>query len=153
MPRQLFRIAGSAVFAASLIAAVHAATPAEAQKARHEHYEELGKSFKTVRDQMNATAPDFAVLQKAAEVVHEASIDQAKWFPKGTGPEAGKTRALPAVWGKPEDFLAAQKMFTDRAPKLLAAAKAKDIDGVKGAFKDLGGACKNCHDTFRSPEE
>ena len=153
MPRQLFRIAGSIVFAASVIAAVHAATPAETQKVRHEHYEELGKAFKAVRDQSNASTPDFVALQKAAEVVHEASINQGQWFPKGTGPEAGKTRALPEIWAKPEDFVAAQKMFEARAPKLLAAAKAKDVDGVKAAFKELGGACKNCHDTFRSPEE
>jgi len=35
---------------------------------------------------------------------------------------------------------------------LLEAAKAKDVDAVKAAFKDLGGACKNCHDAFRAPE-
>ena len=83
----------------------------------------------------------------------EASIDQQQWFPKGTGPEAGKTRALPEIWSKPEDFTAAQKMFSDRAPKLLAAVKAKDVAGVQAAFKEVGGACKNCHDTFRAPEE
>jgi cytochrome c556 len=44
-------------------------------------------------------------------------------------------------------------MFSDRAPALVAAAKAKDIDAVNAAFKQLGGSCKNCHDTFRSPEE
>ena len=43
-------------------------------------------------------------------------------------------------------------MFSDRAPKLLAAAKAKDLDAVTSAFKESGGACKNCHDTFRAPE-
>ena len=53
----------------------------------------------------------------------EASVDQQQWFPKGTGPEAGKTRALPEIWSKPDDFTAAQKMFSDRAPKLLAAAR------------------------------
>lgn len=150
MPRTLFR---SVVVVALLIPVVHAATPVETQKARHEHYEELGKAFKAVRDQMNASSPDFAALQKNAEVVNEASVDQQKWFPKGTGPEAGKTRALPEIWSKPADFEAAQKMLSDRAPKLLAAAKAKDIDGVKAAFKETGGACKNCHDAFRSPEE
>ena len=70
-----------------------------------------------------------------------------------TGPEAGKTRALPEIWSKPDDFTAAQKMLSDRAPKLLAAVKAKDAPGVLAAFKEVGGACKNCHDTFRSPEE
>lgn len=151
--RKGFRTAGSAILVASLIAVVQAATPVETQKARHEHYEELGKAFKAVRDQSNASSPDFAALEKNAAVVSEASVNQQKWFPKGTGPEAGKTRALPEIWSKPADFDAAAKMFSDRAPKLLAAAKAKDIDAVKAAFKETGGSCKNCHDAFRSPEE
>jgi cytochrome c556 len=156
MPGKLFSILGSAAIAVSAFAAVNAAvpaTPAEMLKVRHEHYEELGKNFKKIRDETTAASPDFAALQAAAEVVHEATIDQPQWFPKGTGPEAGKTRALPVIWAKPDDFLAAQKLFVDRAPKLLAAAKAKDIDAVKSAFKVVGGACKNCHDTFRSPDE
>jgi cytochrome c556 len=156
MAGKLFLSFSSAVFVASLIAGANAATPAtpvELQKARHDHYHELGDAFKEVRDQSKAPTPDFAALEKAAEVVNKASIDQQQWFPKGTGQEAGKTRALPEIWSKPEDFTAAQKMFSDRAPKLLAAAKTKDVTAVQAAFKDLGGACKNCHDTFRSPEE
>jgi len=152
MPRLLFRTLGSAAVV-SLFAVAYAATPKEAQHARHEHYEELGKAFKAIRDQSSATSPDFAALQKNAEVVNEASVDQQQWFPAGTGPEAGKTRALPAIWTKSADFEAAQKMFSERAPKLLAAVKSKDVDAVKAAFKDTGGACKNCHDTFRAPEE
>jgi cytochrome c556 len=153
MPGKLFLTAGSAVLVATLIAAANAATPAETQKVRHEHYEELGEAFKAIRDQSKASAPDFAALAKAADTVHKASIDQQQWFPKGSGPEAGKTRALPEVWSKPEEFLAAQKMFSERAPKLLAAAKARDMAAVTAAFRDVGGACKNCHDNFRSPEE
>jgi len=153
MSGKLFLSASSTVLVASIIAVASAATPVELQKVRHDHYHELGDAFKEVRDQSKAASPDFAALEKAAETVNKASIDQQQWFPKGTGPEAGKTRALPEVWSKPEDFTAAQKMFSDRAPKLLAAAKAKDIAGVQAAFKELGGACKNCHDTFRSPEE
>jgi cytochrome c556 len=150
MPRTLIR---STIVVALLIPVVQAATPLETQKARHEHYEELGKAFKAVRDQMNASDPDFASLEKNALVISNASIDQQQWFPKGTGPEAGKTRALPEIWSKPADFEAAQKMLSDRAPKLLAAVKTKDVAAVKAAFKETGGACKNCHDTFRSPEE
>lgn len=153
MPGKLFLTAGSAALVAVLVTAANAATPVETQKARHEHYEELGEAFKSVRDLSKASTPDFAALEKAAGAVHEASIDQQKWFPKGTGPEAGKTRALPAIWSKPEDFLAAQKMFSERATKLLAAAKAKDVAAVTAAFRDVGGSCKNCHDNFRSPEE
>jgi len=155
MPGKLFLCASSAVVVASFMMAAQAAdpkTPAEMQKARHEHYEELGDAFKAVRDQSKAGSPDFAAILKAAEIVNQASINQQQWFPTGTGTEAGKTRALPEIWSKPDDFTAAQKMFSDRAPKLLAAAKAKDIEALTGAFKELGGACKNCHDNFRAPE-
>jgi len=156
MPAKLFRSVSALVFTASLIAAVQAAsaaTPAELQKIRHDHYKELGDAFKAVRDASKASSPDFAALEKGAEIVNKASVDQQQWFPKGTGPEAGKTRALPEIWSKPDDFTAAQKMFSDRAPKLLAAAKTKDVDAITAAFKDVGGACKNCHDTFRKPED
>jgi cytochrome c556 len=142
------------VIAATLLvgsAAVFAATPTETQKARHEHYEKLGDNFKTVRDNSRGS-PDFAALEKAAAEIEKASVDQMQWFPKGTGPEAGKTRAMAEIWTKPAEFAAAQKMFADRAPALTAAVKAKDVDAVSKAFRELGGACKNCHDNFRAPE-
>lgn len=141
----------SAALTASAVAI--AATPVEQQKARHEHYEELGDAFKAVRDQTKKSPPDWAVLNKAAETVQKASVNQQQWFAKGTGPEAGKTRALPVIWEKTADFEAAQKMLAEKAPLLASAVKSKDIDAVKKAFGDVGGACKNCHDTFRAPEE
>jgi len=123
------------------------------QKARHDHYHELGDAFKTVRDQTRAGTPDMAKIKAAAQVINEASIDQGRWFPAGTGPEAGKTRALAEIWKRPEDFKAAQKLFGDAAPKLLAAANASDLRAVKSTYGELGKACKNCHDTFRAPED
>jgi cytochrome c556 len=153
MPRRPLMRFCSAVFVPAVMAvAVYAATPQEAQKARHEHYEELGDAFKAVRDNSKGDSPDWAALEKAAKTVADASVDQQKWFDKGTGPEAGKTRALPEIWVKTDDFTAAQKMFSERAPKLLAAVKARDAAGVQAAFKEVGGSCKNCHDNFRAPE-
>jgi cytochrome c556 len=147
--------ARTAFAAATLVASavVFSATPAEQQHARHEHFEDLGDAFKAVRDQSKASTPDWAALTKAAEVVQKASVNQPQWFAKGTGPEAGKTRALPVIWEKPTEFEAAQKMLAEKAPLLLAAAKTKDVDAVNKAFREVGGACKNCHDTFRAPEE
>jgi len=124
-----------------------------AQKARHEHYEHLGDAFKAVRDNVRGDSPNWAALEKAAQTVVDASIDQQQWFAQGTGPESGKTRALPEIWSKPDDFTAAQKMLTERAPKLLAAVKTRDAAAVQAAFKEVGGACKNCHDNFRAPED
>jgi cytochrome c556 len=123
------------------------------QKARHHHYHELGDAFKTVRDQTRSGTPNMVKIKAAAQVINEASIDQGRWFPAGTGPEAGKTRALAEIWARPEDFKAAQKVFSDAAPKLLAAANGSDLSAVKSTYGDLGKACKNCHDTFRAPED
>jgi cytochrome c556 len=146
-------IALAAVLVAPLAALSADGSPKALMKARHDHYHELGDAFKTVRDQSRAGKPDIASIKSAAQVINEASIDQGKWFPAGTGPEAGKTRALAEIWKRPNDFTAAQKVFSDAAPKLLAAANSGDVGAVKAQFGEVGKACKNCHDTFRAPED
>ncbi len=152
--RKLTAVLYIALGIAAPVGALIAATSAlDLQKARHHHYHELGDAFKTVRDQTRAGTPDMTKIKAAAQVINEASVDQGRWFPHGTGPEAGKTRALPEIWTKPADFKAAQKLFSDAAPKLLAAASAGDLHAVKSTYGDLGKACKNCHDTFRGPED
>lgn len=158
MPRQRYasptlqrRISVIAATAALVCAAAYAATPAEVLKQRHEHYEALGDAFKAVRDNSRGS-PDFAALDKAMAVIEKATVDQQQWFPKGTGPEAGKTRALPEIWSKPAEFAAAQKMFADKVAPLSAAVKARNAEAVGAAFREVGGSCKNCHDNFRAPE-
>lgn len=157
MPHARRKLTVALSIALGIVAPVGALIAAQSaqdlQKARHHHYHELGDAFKTVRDQARAGSPDLAKIKSAAQVISEASIDQGRWFPAGTGPEAGKTRALPEIWKRPEDFKAAQKVFSDAAPKLLAAANAGDLSAVKSTYGDLGKACKNCHDTFRGPED
>ena len=150
--RPQLRFCAAAFVPALLAVAAYAATPVEAQKARHEHYEKLGDAFKAVRDNSRGDSPNWAALEPAAKEVADASVNQQQWFAKGTGPEAGKTRALPEIWTKTADFDAAIKMFEERAPKLLAAVKAKDAAAVQAAFREVGGSCKNCHDSFRAPE-
>jgi cytochrome c556 len=143
--------AATFVMGAAVSLVAWAATPAEVQKARHEHYEKLGEEFKAVRDNAKEGG-DFAIVEKAALNIEKATRDQMQWFPAGSGPEAGKTRAMPEIWSKPSEFAAAAKMFADRAPALTAAARSKDVDATKKAFREVGGACKNCHDNFRAPE-
>ena len=152
----LNRLLCSAVVAALMTPAVVAMAESsvkELQHARHEHYEELGDAFKAVRDQTRASSPDLAALKAAAKKVNDASVNQEKWFPAGSGPEAGKTRALADIWAKPAEFKAAMKMFSDAAPKLNAAANAGDVAAIKTAFGEVGKSCKNCHDQFRSKDE
>jgi cytochrome c556 len=158
MPKvHMLRAAGSVALGMSVVlsmsVAIAATAPKDLMKARHDHYHKLGEAFKTLRVEARANTPDMSAIQRAAKVVSDASVDQGRWFPAGTGPEAGKTRALPEIWKRPEDFVAAQKVFSDAAPKLVSAASTSDIGAVRKQFGEVGRACKNCHDTFRSPEE
>jgi cytochrome c556 len=143
---------GAMVLNAGLLSAAEAPATTQ-QKARHDHFHQLGDDFKTVRDLARGNPPDFPALQKAALAVKQASTDQGKWFPKGSGPEAGKTRALPEIWTKPADFEAAEKLFSDGAVQLAAAANASDIEALRTAFRAVGKSCKNCHDGFREPKD
>jgi cytochrome c556 len=151
----LNRFLCSAVVAALMTPAVVAMAEPSAKEllhARHEHYEELGDAFKVVRDQTRASNPDLAAIKAAAKKVNDASVNQEKWFPAGTGPEAGKTQALADIWAKPAEFKAAIKMFSDAAPKLHAAADAGDVAAIKTTFGEVGKSCKNCHDQFRAKD-
>jgi cytochrome c556 len=154
------RVLRSAVVATLLVPAVallaQASEPAnmqEFQKARHDHYHELGEAFKVVRDESRAGKPDLAKIRTAASFVAKAAAEQEKWFPAGSGPEAGKTRARPEIWSQPEEFKAAMKLFSDAAPKLTAAANSGDAGAIRAAFGDVGQSCKNCHDKFRTKED
>jgi cytochrome c556 len=145
----LNRLLCSAVVAALMTPAVVAladSSAKELQHARHEHYEELGDAFKVVRDQTRSGSPDLTAIKTAAKTVNDAAANQEKWFPAGTGPEAGKTQALADIWAKPAEFKAAMKMFSVAAPKLNVAA-------IKTAFGDVGKSCKNCHDQFRAKDK
>jgi cytochrome c556 len=149
---RLLRSAGVAALLIPAVVMTAEPTARELQKARHDHYHELGDAFKVVRDQTRSDQPNLAKIKTAAKVVHDGSIDQQKWFPAGTGPEAGKTQSLAEIWSKPEEFKAAMKLFSESAPKLYAAANGGDIAAVKTAFGEVGKTCKNCHEKFRAEE-
>ncbi|MDY6948284.1 MAG: cytochrome c [Pseudomonadota bacterium] len=153
------RVLRSAVVATLLVPAfallAQASEPAnmkEFQKARHDHYHKLGDAFKVVRDETRADQPDLAKVRTAAKVVNTAAAEQEKWFPAGSGPDAGKTQALADIWAKPADFKAAMKLFSDAAPKLQTAADSGDAAAIKTAFGEVGKTCKNCHEKFRAEE-
>jgi cytochrome c556 len=72
------------------------------------------------------------------------------WFPAGTGPEVGKTGAKPEIWKTPQDFAAKLGAFQKAALVFNAAASGNDMNAAKARYADLGGACKACHDKYRS---
>src|SRR3954454_17657950 len=88
---------------------------------------------------------DAAKVQRAFAQFEETAQKFPSLFPENA--RTGETRALPAVWEKRADFLAAaQKLGKDTAD---AKAKVTDLDTLKAAMPIIGKHCGDCHQTFR----
>ena len=58
-----------------------------------------------------------------------------------------KSKALPVIWAKFDDFTAKSKALEGAAAQALANISSKD--DLMPSLQALGGTCKSCHSTFR----
>jgi cytochrome c556 len=118
---------------------------------RHEGMEEIGKSTKAISQALKSDSPDLAIIRKSAATINELAAKSGNWFPAGTGQDVlRKTRALPPIWQKPEDFAAKDHDLKAAAEAFNAAALSGDLDAIRSRFEPLGKSCKACHDTYRA---
>ena len=134
-------------------APVDAATAKKLMHERHEAMEKIGKATKSASRELKSDAPNMDAVKAAAATIAQASQNVGTLFPPGSGPEAGKTHALPAVWEKPEDFAAKAHDFQQAATAFDAAAKSGDVAATKARFEALGKTCKACHDGYRAKDK
>ncbi|WP_372785481.1 cytochrome c [Phenylobacterium sp.] len=122
--------------------------------ARQAHYKDLGKAFGGVNGELRKDAPDKAAIAAGATTVKTLADGLPTWFPKGSGPEAGvKTAAKPEIWTDAAGFAAAVAKLQGETAKLQEVATAGDLDAIKAQVRATGGACKNCHDQYRAPDQ
>jgi cytochrome c556 len=120
---------------------------------RHEGMEDIGDATKAIGQQLKSGSPDMAVIQKGAATIADLAPKASNWFPAGTNKDVlPKTRALPAIWEKPDDFAAKARDFEQAAQAFKAAADSGNLDAVKASFASLGKTCKACHDSYRAEE-
>lgn len=119
---------------------------------RHEGMEGIGDAFKLVGRELKGDSPDLAAIRKAAAEIADGAAKAPGWFPPGTGPDIGKTRAKAEIWQKPQDFAAKDAAFLPAAQAFKAAADSGDLNAIKAKAGELGKACKACHDPYRAPE-
>jgi cytochrome c556 len=117
---------------------------------RHEGMESIGKANKAISRELRGNSPDLTVVRLSAGQIAKLSRQASGWFPKGSGPELGKTGAKPEIWQDPKDFAAKLHNFQVAAQAFNEAAAGNDLNATKARFGDLGGACKACHDKYRS---
>lgn len=142
-----------AVLVGGMGVAMAAAQPADTIKARQEKMKAQGADLKIINDSLKTDAPDAKAIAAAAKHI-AANKDVAKWFPKGSGEEAGvKTRAKADIWAKPAEFKAAAAKFVTVSAAFAKTAAGKDMAATKAGAKELADACGGCHTPFRVPAE
>ncbi|QIQ86272.1 cytochrome c [Erythrobacter sp.] len=121
---------------------------------RHENFESIGDAFKAIRGQLESGEPDYAVILSNAEDINQRAGNIEAHFAEETAREDGyDTEALAAIWQKPEEFAAATVKLQETSAALVEAAGTEEMATVGAAVKEMGGACKNCHDQFRYDDE
>jgi len=150
MRRVTIAVGMIAVFAAAAVAAPLTKGRALAiMHQRHEGMEKIGDTNKLLRREITSSSPFVPAIQSGAATIASLSVKANGWFPRGTGPELGKTGARPQIWQTPQDFIAKLHNFQGAAQAFNAAAKSGDMNAIKARYADLNGACKACHDKYR----
>lgn len=137
----------------SWIAEAAAPNVIAAVNARKANYKEIGGAFKTINDEIKTGSPDFNTIRPLAKDIFTRASGQLKYFPQGSGPQAGvKTRAKAAIWTDLAGFRQAQGDMVAAAGALQDATNRGDVAVLTAARTKLGAACKNCHDKYREAE-
>jgi len=129
-------------------------TAQEQVELRQGQLKKYGKAAKTISDQLKASAPDMAAIEAATASLVTESETMETWFPEGSGPASGvDTDALPAIWEMPDDFAEKISNFRTAAIALNETAEGGgDVEAIKTAFGETGGACKACHKKYRKDD-
>ena len=115
--------------------------------------EQIGKSTKAIGAQLKEDEPNIGIIRTNATKISELAARSANWFPAGTGPDVGKTRAKVEIWRKYEDFAAKDADFRKAAQSLKGLADSADVNAIRTAFAAMGKTCKACHDSYRTEKK
>src|SRR3954452_13306666 len=119
---------------------------------RHEAMEGLGKAMKSLHRELDSGKPDINVIRTQTSTMASTAAKIPGFFPPGTGPDVGKTRAKPEIWTRRDLFTRKAKDFLAASQAIDAAARTGDVKKFMALHENVDKACKACHDPFRAPE-
>ncbi len=146
-----FAIALASIAAVLTPIAFASAQDASPQVQRHESMEDVGDAMGVLGAMAKGERPyDQTAAVEALDVIIVQTPLFLELFPEGS--ETGHdTRAMPAIWENMADF-------QDKGEALVAAAEAakgpaaEGLAGLRSTMSDLGGSCRDCHETYRRPK-
>ena len=143
-------ITGIGIMLSSPLAISHFDDKAIPQSYRQSFFALLAANFgplaAMVKGEMTWNAESFQHF--ADDLATVASLDIARGFPEGT--HTGQTRAKPEIWENKADFDSKMGDLKEATMALKIAAATGDKGKIMEAFKATGGACKACHDDYKS---
>ena len=86
----------------------------------------------------------------AKDLATATTLDFMRGFRDAKQP--GKTRAKPEIWENKADFEAKLDDLRTAAAGLATAASSGDKKAIMTAFQTTGGACKACHDEYKTKD-
>jgi len=96
---------------------------------------------------MRGLVDDNGQIVNHARGIANSTMELGNIFQEGSN--VGESEALPVIWEEPEDFAAAITKVQEAAAAFVVAADSGDATAIGGAFRNLGGSCRGCHDRFR----
>lgn len=112
----------------------------------------LGANFGPMASMVKGEIPwnDEQFSHWAEDLSRASGLDIMRGFPEGS--EGGKTRARPDIWENTADFEAKIADLRRETTALAEVARKGDRKNLLKQFQKTGGACKSCHDEYKSKD-
>ena len=150
MSRSRFSLVVLLSAALSLPAIAHIERSEPLQSLRQSYFAIVGMTFGPMGDMVKGdiewNGEQFAAW--ASDLAAVSSVSVERGFAPGS--DKGKTRARPEIWDNKADFEEKLGNFRMQAAKLAEVAATGDRQAIAGQFRQTGGACKACHDNYKS---
>jgi cytochrome c556 len=129
-----------------------AVKPETAIRYRQSVYTMIGWNFVPLNDMIKGKAAwDSAEFARRAERIASLSPQLLEGFPEGSD-KGADTEAKPEIWKSRDDFKTKMDALVTQSRALADIAKGGDEAKIRDQFKKTAGACKSCHDKYRSEE-
>ena len=149
MKKLAAHVIAASAFTVALPASAQFAKPEDAIKYRKAALTVMAAHFGRVAGMAAGRIPfDAKMAADNAAIAEEMS--KLPWAGFGEGTDKGDTKAKAEIWSDNAKFKAAAEKMQGEMTKLAVAAKSGNLDAIKTAAGATGGACKNCHDSFRN---
>jgi cytochrome c556 len=126
-------------------------SPQAVIETRQAGFKKMGAALKAMVEQLKSDAPDMAKIATASQVIGAGAEAQLRWFPAGSGTEAGvETDALPHIWKDRAKFDSLANQLIPASKSLTAALAGNDLAAIRAQVKAVADTCATCHRSFRA---